>query len=306
LTKVQAFAHGDRIELQSIDTNKTGSQVTLSVSNSTPSGPLTTFITASGPNFLDTIAWGYTTYQISGNPAATNTMNIVVTKTNNATVSLSVTNTAFRTCLVSPSNFSTPSTTAPPYRAPMELSPKILQSGGPTLVQFRLRARSTGIGLSQITANITCPGMTPNPAGIDFLNDNLGDLKPRAHLYITAGTSNLSFAFPFATTNLANGYHELAAVVYEGSHVHTQARAAQNIRIQNTALSATLNTLVGGSNSALEATLQFSVTPNTNTISKMNCSAPAAHSEPSPTNRLPHSPLPPRIWESDCIRSMPS
>jgi len=113
--------------LQSIDTNKTGSQVTLSVSK------LHAFRSAhdlhllpSGPNFLDTIAWGYTTYQISGNPAATNTMNIVVTKTNNATVSLSVTNTGvsnlfgFTQQLLNAINKQ-----RRPYRAPMELSPKI-------------------------------------------------------------------------------------------------------------------------------------------------------------------------------------
>ena len=104
-------------------------------------------------------------------------------------------------------------------------------------------------------------------SGNTRLIDNVSDLRPRAHLYVTAGTSNLSLTFPFVTTNLADGYHELDAVAYEGSHVHTQARATRNIIIQNTSLSATLNTLVGGSNSALEATLQFSVTPNTNTIS---------------------------------------
>ncbi len=58
-------------------------------------------------------------------------------------------------------------------------------------------------------------------------------------------------------------------MAYEGSHVRTQARATQDIQIQNTALSASLTPLVGGSNSAVEATLQFLVTANTPSVSKI-------------------------------------
>src|SRR5262249_14854859 len=68
------------------------------------------------------------------------------------------------------------------------------------------------------------------------------------------------------TATLANGYHELTAVVYEGTHVRSQGRATQNIRIQNTPLSATFTTLVGGINTAVEGTFQFSVVANTNNV----------------------------------------
>ena len=73
--------------------------------------------------------------------------------------------------------------------------------------------------------------------------------------------------FPLDTTALADGCHELTAVVYEGSHVRTQARVTQNVRIQNTPLSATFTTLAGAANTVLNFTLLFSVAANTNTIS---------------------------------------
>jgi hypothetical protein len=68
---------------------------------------------------------------------------------------------------------------------------------------------------------------------------------------------------------LADGSHELTAVVYEGSHVRTQARVAQTVRIQNTPLQATFATLAGASNTVLDFTLLFSVAANTNTISQI-------------------------------------
>jgi hypothetical protein len=104
-------------------------------------------------------------------------------------------------------------------------------------------------------------------AGTNHLDENVSDLQPRDHLYVTAGVTNLSLAFPLDTTALSDGSHELSAVVYEGSHVRTQARVTQNVFIQNTPLNATFTTLAGASNTVLNFTLLFSVAANTNTIS---------------------------------------
>ena len=101
------------------------------------------------------------------------------------------------------------------------------------------------------------------------LDQNVSDLQPRAHLYITAGVTNLSLSFPLDTTALPDGCHELTAVVYEGSHVRTQAHATQNVLVQNTPLGATFTTLAGASNTVLNFTLLFSVVANTNTISQI-------------------------------------
>jgi hypothetical protein len=41
------------------------------------------------------------------------------------------------------------------------------------------------------------------------LNQNVSDLQPRNHLYLTAGVTNLSLTFPLDTTALSDGSHEL-------------------------------------------------------------------------------------------------
>jgi len=94
-------------------------------------------------------------------------------------------------------------------------------------------------------------------------------LQPRDHLYVTAGLTNLPLTVALNTTTLADGYHELTAVAYEGSHVRTQKRVSQNVVIQNSPLSATFNLVAGGTNSFVGNTLQFSVVANTNNVSRI-------------------------------------
>jgi len=99
------------------------------------------------------------------------------------------------------------------------------------------------------------------------LTQNLSDLEPRNHLYVTAGASRLALQFPLATTNLADGYHQLTAVAYEGTDVRTETQVTVPIQIQNSSLSATL-TLLDLTNSApSEGTYHIQVTANTNTVS---------------------------------------
>ena len=65
------------------------------------------------------------------------------------------------------------------------------------------------------------------------------------------------------------GHHVHGRLAYEGSHVRTQKRLAQTVRIRNSPLAATFATLVGGSNTLLGVTLQFSVGANTNNIARI-------------------------------------
>jgi uncharacterized protein (TIGR03790 family) len=273
LTKVNAFLHGDRIELQSGTPYTTnGSNISLSVSSTNTSGTLTTFIRASGSNFLDSVAWGYNTYIISGSVSSNSTLQVVVTKTNGTMITVIVTNAPGNTDMPTfVQQFANVVNTTAALTNNDGLAVEDVLNGGPTAAEFNIRALGQGFAAAQIKANLTpsLPLIISHSTGNTALVDNIADLRPRAHLFVTAGMSNLSLSFPFVTTNLPDGYHELEAVAYEGSHVHTQARATQNVIIQNSSLSATLNTLVGGTNSALEATLQFSVTPSTNTISKI-------------------------------------
>jgi hypothetical protein len=106
-------------------------------------------------------------------------------------------------------------------------------------------------------------------AGTNRLDENVNDLYPRNHLYVTAGVTNLALTFEFDTTTQADGFHELTAVAYEGSHVRTQKRVSRSVRIQNSSLSAVFDCLLCDTNTAVEATLQFLVTANTTPISSI-------------------------------------
>jgi len=134
--------------------------------------------------------------------------------------------------------------------------------------QFNLRARAVGWKEAQIQSILTGT-FTIYPNVTERLDDNLNDLRPRNHLYVTSGLTNLSVTFPFNSTTNADGYHELTALAYEGSHVRTQTRVTQPVLIQNYGWSAALTSLFGGTNVAVEANLQFSVTTTTNSISKI-------------------------------------
>lgn len=83
---------------------------------------------------------------------------------------------------------------------------------------------------------------------------------------MSSGATNLPVNFTLDTTPFADGYHELTAVAYEGTSVRTQTRVSRPVRFQNTALSASLNTLLGGPHTDLSATLLFSVVANTSDI----------------------------------------
>ncbi len=274
-TKVSAFAHGDRIELQSFDFTKAGPQISLLVSNSIGSASaLTTFVRASGTNFLDTIAYGLRGCAVSNAPLIGDYLQLSFTKTNGATVTVAITNVApgTNTSGLTQGLMDTVNTNAALQGsdgvAAEDLVPYELF--GLPYAQFNLRARSAGWNAAELQAGLSGSAtFLLQPAGTQKLEENLSDIEPRAHLYITAGAANLPLTFAFNTTTQANGFHELTAVVYEGSHVHTQQRVAQTVQVTNSPLSATFTTLVGDTNTAVEATLQFSVVANTNNVAKI-------------------------------------
>ena len=71
------------------------------------------------------------------------------------------------------------------------------------------------------------------------------------------------------TTRLPDGFHQLTAVAYEGTSVRTQTRISRNVRIQNTALTATFTPLLVGTNATLDMPLQFAVTASATNISRI-------------------------------------
>jgi uncharacterized protein (TIGR03790 family) len=271
-TMVVAWDHGDRIELQSLDPTKSGSQLALAAASGGTS-PVTTQIRASQATFFDTVADGFNLYQIAEtniNPPVGAWLELSVTKTNGAVLAVAVTNTVNGTTTY---NFmlqfvnlinSTGGLEGSDGLTAADLADYGDYPGYGDIEEFDLRPNSAGYAASQIQVTLL--------GSADFLNSveggatltvNLADLVARDQLYITAGVTNLPMTVPLNTAALADGYHELEAVAYEGSHVHTQARATQDVIIQNSALSATFTTLVGGTNAAEEGTLQFQVAANT-------------------------------------------
>ncbi len=273
LSEAQATVFGDRIMLQSTDTNTPGAQIPVSVSNAVGSASgLTTFVTASYTNFLDTVAYGLCGLSVSNAPNVGDYLQLIVTKTNGTQVVLAVTN--------SPGNTNTGPLVQQLLNAinnngALQAADGLVagdffpyDSYGLPYAEFNLYAQTAGWPASQIQVAFSgSADLIISPTNTQALNQNLGDLQPRNHLYITAGVTNLSFTFPLDTTTLSDGSHKLEAVAYEGSHVRTQARVTQSVRVQNTPLSATFTTLAGAANTVLNFTLLFSVAANTNTIS---------------------------------------
>ena len=273
-TKVAAFAHGDRIELQSMNLNVPGANLTVNTSNAIGTASLlATLVTASRSNFVDTAAFGYREFDVIGPVVTNDYLSLTVTRTNGAITTVSVTNQSptatlsdFLQSLLTAVN-SDPALTSGDGVVAEDLLVGQTGNGDPA-AQFNLRARAMGWKEAQVQAQLS-GSFTINPTTTVRLEDNLNDLRPRNHLYVKSGLPNLALTFPFDTTTNADGYHELAAVAYEGSHVRTQKRITRNVRIQNNDWSATLTCLVGGTNTALEATLQFAVAADTGNITRI-------------------------------------
>jgi uncharacterized protein (TIGR03790 family) len=277
-TKVNAFTHGDRIELQSFDNTKLGPQVSLSVSNSAGSAAaLTTYLTTSRGSFLDSAALGSRSLTITNIPQVGSFLELDVIETNGQTVVVSLTNNT---------SGATIAQFASAFFDSINSNPNLVMNEGVSVenvfphevylgpddhsVDFDIRPRRPGWPASQIRVRVrTSSDLMVTPSTTNTLDANLTDLEPRNHLYVTAGVTNLPLTVAFNTTTQADGYHELTAVAYEGSHVRTQKRISQNVLIQNSSFAASFNLVAGGTNSFVGNTLQFSVVANTNNVSRI-------------------------------------
>jgi len=268
---VSATAIGDRVELHGTAVATSGSQIGLSTSVAAgPAGAQTTFLQTSGTTFLDTIASGFRAFTVQNTPAVGDYLQLVVGKVSGQSVTNSVTNTVSGTSL---------STLVNNLVGLVNADLRLQDSDGltaidwfngdiygePTVSGFNVEANSPGWAAAQISTTLSSStNLVATPGDLQALVDNLGDLQPRAHLYVTAGATRFPLTFALDTTSLADGFHELTAVVYEGSNVRTQTRVVLPVVVQNTSLSATLSTPFPGTNVAGEATVPFSVAVNTN------------------------------------------
>lgn len=275
-TKVAVVARGDRLELHGLDLATRGAEISVSVSNAIGSAAaLTTRLVASRSEFLDSPALGLRNFLVTNAPSSESFLQMTLTKTNGEAVTLSVTNFPGNTntgvlvkALVDSIN----------TNAFLKMNDGAMVEDflsydfwlGRPAGEFNLLARTPGWLASQFQAQLTgSANFKIMPSGIVRLDEKVRDLRPRAHLYVTTGFSELPLTFTLDTTTLPDGIHELTAVAYEGTHVRTQTRVSRTVRVQNTTLAATFHSLMGDTNTALEATLQFAVTANTSDISRM-------------------------------------
>jgi len=273
-TRVQAFPTGDRLELQSLNMNASASSVTLSASAAIGSASrLTTQLTPARPTFLENPATGRLQMAAYNAPAVGNWLKLDFTKTNGTHVVVSVTNTlagANIATLVS-NLVNLVNATAALQSADGALASDFIDYTWASLVaEFMLYARSPGWPASQIQVAFTgSPNLQATPSGTYRLQENLYDLRPRNHLYVSSGLFSLPTSFSLNTALFPDGYHQLTAVAYEGTSVRTQSRVSRTVRFQNTSLTATFTPQLTGTNTTIDLPLQFTVTASGGTISRI-------------------------------------
>jgi hypothetical protein len=227
---------------------------------------LSTYLNASQPAFLASQALGLQGYTVISNSPPTNAwIQFTFTKTNGQVVVVAVTN---------QSGGNSPALVSQLFTA-INMNPSLQGSDGvladdyvlnPGSVTFNLYARSPGYRAATIQVFPQFyKVIMSTPQGT--LTQNLSDLQPRNHLYVTAGASSVALTFLLDTTALADGYHELTAVAYEGSDMRTQTQETLPVQIQNSSLSATLTLLDLTNPAPVQGTYHIQVAANTNTAS---------------------------------------
>jgi uncharacterized protein (TIGR03790 family) len=236
-------------------------------------GTLTTFLTASQPTFMASEAFGMQGYSERSNSVPANSwMQFTFTKTNGQTVVVAVTNQSSGNSAVLASQMYTAINSNPNLQGSDGVVAEdyvVNQYGTFYYTTFNLYARSPGYQAAAIQVNPTVSSMQV-PSFTTFgstLTQNLSDLQPRNHLYVTAGAGSLALTFPLDTTTLSDGYHELTAVAYDGSNVRTETAVTVPVSVQNSSLSATLTLLDLTNQAPVQGTYHIQVAANTNTVS---------------------------------------
>jgi hypothetical protein len=195
-----------------------------------------TFISTPRDALLESEAIGYRVYNVNGIYNAGAWLQLAVTKLSGATLLIGATNDGSLATLADlASKLTNAVNTCPELQGPDgvvvdEIGQNVY--GGPALT---VRARTGGYNASKVQVRLLASSrLVPNPSATMGLNYNLPDLQPRNHLYLTCGAQEISSSFNLDTTTLPDGYHELTAVAYEGSHVRCQTRIALPITVRNT------------------------------------------------------------------------
>lgn len=263
------------VNWSSLITNFGYHEIQVTTGSSTTNGQLpTAFLSASRPSFLATTAFGYQQYTfLAGTLTAGAWAQFTFNKTNGQMIVLGVTN---QTAGVNATNLALEIYTAINNHPALQTNDGIIGEDFSVLggqAKFTLRARSSGFSAAKIGIQTKrssfSTGVSISPASYRHLTQNLSDLQPRNHLYVTAGASQLGANFTLNTTQIPDGYHELTAVAYEGSHVRTQTHTTLSLCISNSPLSATLTLLDLTNNAPVNATYHIQVSANTNNVNRV-------------------------------------
>ena len=230
---------------------------------------LSTFLTAAQPTFMTSQAVGYQGYTVSsGVPPTTAEFYFSFTKTNGQAVVVSIINQSGTNSFALASQLCNAINTNSALQGSDGVVAEDFQTNG-SLAAFNLYARSPGYAAAQIQVWAIGYELSLGGPTMGTLTQNLADLEPRNHLYVTAGATRLPLTFPLATTNLADGYHTLTAVAYEGSNVRTETQASVPVQIQNSPLSATMTLLDLTSPAPVQGTYHIQVDADTNNVSQI-------------------------------------
>ena len=267
-TGVQAEAVGDRLVLRSQIVATPGSQISVQAGAAIGSAPaLTSFVTAAQPTFLDSTAYGYHVVQAGNNPGVGDWLQMTFIKTNGAQVTVAVTNSQTNgsislllQALMNQINANAALQSADGANA----SDLVEQNNG--FYSCLVNAASPGWPAAQIQTVFTgSTNLEATPGGTNALDDNVSDLQPRSHVYLSAGAASLPVQFTMDTTRFADGFHDLTVVAYEGTSVRTQTRLEQRVQFRNTALSATFAALAADTN----GDVSFSIAANATNIARI-------------------------------------
>ncbi|HEY3857681.1 MAG TPA: TIGR03790 family protein [Verrucomicrobiae bacterium] len=287
-TGVEAEAVGDRLVLRSLNVTNLGSDISVQAGASIGSAAaLTTYAATAMPTFLDSTALGYHFVECTNGVEVGDWLQLTIIKTNGFLETFAVTNEVFGQLIY---NFLQPLMDQingdPDFQSADGVTAADFLSATNDFTGFIIYANTPGWPAAQIeTAFSGSPDLSAFPPGMYPLTDNVLDLQPRAQIYLSCGSNSFSTPFTLDTTKFADGFHELAAVAYEGTSVRTQARATEIVQFRNTPLSATISETGADANGNLLFDVAAS-SPNTSRIELFSTGGSIAVLTNQPTAQL--------------------
>ena len=259
------------VDWSAIETNLLVEDVSLTaLAEPGDSKDLTTFISAASPRFLTVPVRGTYQFFLYGSSRPGTWLNLSYSKTNGAAGSISITNKNGGMTLVQLlQSFATEINQSPQLSGPDGIEASDIQPAADA-AYMNLTARSPGRAAAAISVQFSAgAGVGVAPSAKTTLDSNRADFQARNHLYIMEGQHGISAGFDLDTADLPDGFHELTAVAYEGTHVRTQTRATQHVVVTNTPLWAELMITGGATNVSVSSSFELSVSANTNTVKRI-------------------------------------